>query len=254
MLGELNKWDLVQKIQPLLERGYYIRTVDGKVAHGKTGVIPDLPWIFIKYMEDASCKYYHEVCLQCFGFIHSRCLRCWKVVFRPQKLSELLEMRDLMTEELSDIDSKLGVEERSYVFGNYGCYWYARTKNEGLENYEQVKRAVSNNPRLRHLLKAKDNQGRTKNLILKRGCTEYELRFGDSREWGQTDEQAVWEEYLETVFVMPETVAPQPEFVKSHILLKWLKFAYSRGDASALQFNDGESFYPDYVKYHRGTK
>lgn len=254
MLQDLAKWDLIGKIAPLLQQGYFIRPEDGKITHGQAGVIPDLPWIFISYMEDAACKYYHEVCLQCFDFIHSRCLNCWKIVFRPKTVEDLFRMHELMQKDLSDIDSKLGVEERGYVHGNYGCYWYTRSKEEGLETHERIRKAIANNPSLRHLLKAKDEKGRSKRLILKRGCTEYEMRFGDSSKWMQSKDDAIWEAYLEDVFIATETTAVQPDFVKNHIMLKWLKFAYNRGDATALKFNDGRMFYPDYVKYHRGMK
>lgn len=254
MLGDLNKWDLVGKIMPLLERGYYVRPEDGKITHGQAGVIPNLPWVFISYMQDAVCKYYHEVCLGCFNFIHSRCLNCWKIVCRPKTVADLFNMLELMKKELPDIDSKLGIEERGYVHGNYGCYWYTRSKDEGLETHERIRKAIANSPKLRHLLKAKDSEGRLKNLILKRACTEYEMRFGDSSKWKQSEDDRYWEKTLEEVFVMPMTTAPQPDYVKHHIFLKWLKFAYERGDSTALQFNNGELFYPDYVKYHRGMK
>jgi len=254
MLGELDKTDIVNKIRPLFERGYYIDGETGKVTHGKTGIIPDLPWIFIKPMTDAQCKFYHEVCLGCFKFIHSRCMHCWKVVFRPATVADLMEIKRVMQDELFDIDSKLGIEERTYVHGNYGCYWYGRSKYEGLENYERVRKVIMNNPKLRRLLKPKDADGRPRNLILKRACTEFEMRFGDSREWETANVNKGWESALHEIFEMPKTYHPQPWFVKDHIVLNWLKFAYERGDKTALEFNEGNLFYPDYVKYHPRSK
>jgi hypothetical protein len=257
MLGELTQTDIIQRLRPAFDAGWYIRPEDGKVVMPQAGIFHENAWVFIKQPTDEDgmfCKYFHDICHKCFNLIPSRCMSCWKVVFRPKTVAELFTMMGVMQNDLSDINCKLGEERRSYVFGNYGCYFYGRSKEEGLENYERIRKAVANSPKLRHLLKAKDNKGRTKNLILKRACTEFEMSHGDSDKWAHSEADQYWERRLNETVEKPNTYQPQPDYVKDHIMRGWLKFAYDRGDVTALQFNDGQMFYPDYVKYHPGGK
>lgn len=255
MLGELTKSDIIQRLQPVLNAGWYVNTKTGKVTMSQAGIATNLPWVFVKFPEkDMSCKFFHDVCHTCFNLIHSRCMTCWKVVFRPKTIEELFIFHGIMQNELSDIPSKLGVERRPYVFGNYGCYFYGASNEEGLENWERVRKAVSNHNGLRHLLRPKDNEGRTKNLILKRACTEFEMSHGNSSKWAHTEEDDYWEKLIEETVEKPDTSQPQPKYVVDHIIKGWLKFAYDRGDLTALNFNNGEMFYPDYVKYHPRSK
>ena len=257
MLGELTRADVIQRLQPVLNSGWYVRPEDGKIIMAQAGTFTENAWVFVKTPDAGDtmfCKYFHDVCHKCFNLVHSRCMSCWKVVFRPQSVEQLFTMHDVMCNELSDITCKCGEERRPYVFGNYGCYFYGKSKEHGLENYNRVRSAVANNPKLRSLLKAKDSKGRTKHLILKRACTEFEMSHGDSDKWAHTDLDNYWEARLEAIIEKPVTDQPQPDYVKDHIMRGWLKFAYDRGDASALVYNNGHPFYPDYIKYHPGGK
>ena len=253
-LGELNKNDLIRRLQPLFQTGWYVRPEDGKVVTQQTGTLTKIPWIFVKYLDDAHCKYYHDVCHKCFGFVHSRCLNCYKVVFKPRTVEQLFEVYSVMRLKLKNIPSKCGIEERVYVHGNYGCYWYGHGLEGGLENYRRIFDTLEKYELLQPLLEERDSKGRTTRLILKRACTEFEMEFGDSQKWYQTPKAKKWEDWLEKIVIKPDAGLPQPDYVQHRVKLDWLKHAYSIGDETALKFNDGEMFYPNYTIYHEGER
>jgi hypothetical protein len=104
----------------------------------KLGTLPrfhfEEPWVHIK----GNSQPCHELMTIALGatFIPSPCLDCWKTVVRPQTVKQLIALYELM-EELQ-YPSKCGLEERDYVFGYYGGYFYSRSLEDGKARTREV--------------------------------------------------------------------------------------------------------------------
>jgi hypothetical protein len=91
-------------------------------------------------------------------------------------------------------------------------------------------------------------------VYLKRGCTEMELKFGNSRLWEWKDDFERWEKIYRDHFYVHKETYPQPPFLREHILLQWLKHATNIGDKSAEYYNDFKPLYATMQKYYQYKK
>ncbi len=73
-------------------------------------------------------------------------------------------------------------------------------------------------------------------VILKRGCTEMENKFGPSHLWKYTDEMRMREEMLESTVVLNQVRQPQAEFVRVHVMTLWINYAHRMGDKTAKKY------------------
>jgi hypothetical protein len=169
------------------------------------------------------------------------------------ELMLLLEVQ----EELWTGYCKCGIEIRDYVPANYGGYFYNRSYEEGMECYKEVRALVSAhiNPDI--------------DVVLKRYCTEFELKFGPSDELEETlergyfdhpdmgqvkvmplDEQEVWLRAINQTFDIPNSDTPMPPFVKMHVIKTWFDHAWKIGDMTVKDFFEGDNLYTPTIKYH----
>jgi hypothetical protein len=219
--------------------GRWIDTEDGKL-HKAPAIDPTLPWIQVNVNPDLHCQMYLGM-VNAYGFIPQKCLDCWKIVVAPRTFHELMQLLDLqesMVKENPNCWCKCGVEERDTVPRNFGGYFYTRSLEQGLVRKKTVREKVSEaiSPEVP--------------VILKRYCTEYELRFGPSDEYVRpkgADE--IEKQFWENVQLTTESV-PQPEFVRKNIIHQWMIFAHGRGDPTVKDYNMGQPLFPPYVTYH----
>jgi len=232
----ISKSDIISKLRQYLEQGRFFLRDDGKLDH-KTRLTHNTPWIHIKQARNRNCGLYH-VYHEAFGFVHSRCQECWKVVVRPRTLSELYKL--LLLEEALNLPSKCGIEKRDTVCGLYGGYFYNDSKEEGLECYKLVRANVDKNISPDVV------------VLLKRGCTEFEIggNGGPSDKWEVTKEQAEIEFLLNDLVVQDVMKMPQPEHLKESVFRSWIHWAYAGGDMTYKEFTKGEPLFPQYVTYH----
>ena len=227
------KYDLIEVLKPALEKGLiYIREGDYKFVF-KTIVAWNMPWVFGgKKDYSMNCPLFHSVILKYFDFIPERCAECWKVVVRPNTLSQLWKVSDL--QQTTDRWCKAGIETRKTVSALYGAYWYNRSIDEGFECKAYVKEEMA---------KISPDIG----VILKRGCTEFEHKFGNSTQWTVDRD---WEAYVNERIVIDDFPMPDaPEQVTRHTKLNWIRFAYENGDMAYKEFTGGKSLYPDPIQY-----
>ncbi|NIS52984.1 MAG: hypothetical protein GWN94_18065, partial [Phycisphaerae bacterium] len=78
-----------------------------------------------------------------------------------------------LSEENPKCWCKCGWEDRDWVHGNYGGYFYCNSKEVGLQRLETVRNAVRKNV----------DYGDKIDIFLKRYCTEFELKWGDSAKY-----------------------------------------------------------------------
>ena len=141
-----------------------------------------------------------------------------------------------------DVPSKCGIEMRDYTPKHYGGYFYTHSLEEGRERYEQVRKGVD---------EAIDG-GKDLSVILKRGCTEYEMIKGPSVYWHNTAEESKMLELIDAFVDLSRSNNRQSEMVKNSVRLKWALWAHSNGDFTYKELNNGKALFPDYVKYHEG--
>ena len=164
------------------------------------------------------------------------CQNCWKVVTRPKTLQQLFTIRDIQLELKHP--SKVGIETRPSVYGLYGGYWYNHSLREGLERYRQVRGMIDT------------NLGPDVPLLLKRGCTEMEAKYGDSQKWRPGYGQKEIEQYIRNHIVFPPRSTTPPKENIPHIHRKWVEWAYQNGDETYKEYTDGRPLYTPYRTYH----
>jgi len=117
---------------------------------------------------------------------------------------------------------KYGIDIRDYSRARYGGYIYCTgPKENALQTIEKYK------PEIQKLL------GDDIEVSLKRGCTEYELEYGDSNSWVLTDEQRLQEaqiaQYFDKEIVMKDDFT-QPDLIKVDVAQRLIEYAVKIGD------------------------
>jgi len=236
LYSQIASYNVLELCKPLLDQGWHLGT-DGKLR-ATTRLATNIPWVFAVQDETRKCSLWHSIFFGVLGMLPSPCLGCWKVVVRPKTLADLFELHEIQKE--MGIPSKCGIEVREQVHGLYGGYFYNDSPEQGQRVYEQVRDAVGE--RL-----APDTK-----VILKRGCTEFEIKFGDSSQWDSliTDYQLEIETKLDCFIETRERIEQQ-ESIRKSIFKRWIEWAHASGDETYLQFTDGRLLYPSVTTYHK---
>jgi hypothetical protein len=232
------KQNIVEVLQEHLSNGSLQRTKEGKIKINNT-----LPYVgnWMRLSDKTMgkhCFYLWSICYQKFGFVHSQCRNCYKVVANIATLEQMMEVVEV--QKKMNVPSKVGIDDRAYTSGQYGAYWYNEGLEEGLEKLEWVRKEL-------------EPLGIT-NVFLKRACTEFENRFGDSAYWDQSPMQEAFEKEMDDLFEWGDFSYENTEWVDNAIFCKWVEFAHSRGDATYLKYTGGIPLYPAYRTYEPGCK
>ena len=233
---DFEKIDIINSLQPLVDRGgWHWRADSMKLDRVAAVAETRTPWIYWYTDPAVDCYFANDVLFAMFGIIPTVCANCYKVVAIPNSVVDLMAICDLQSQIKHS--SKCGIEVRDDVARNYGAYWY----NQGLESgkicYELIRELVSK------------YVGPDVRVGLKRGCTEYERKFGRSDAWTTPPGQAEFEEMVRALFHDPPAIQAQTELFRRHIKDRWIRFAYSRGDMTYLRFTDGVPLFEPYVLY-----
>jgi hypothetical protein len=153
---------------------------------------------------------FHENVCQGRG-IHSFCLECYKVVVVLETLEQVHKMADWQA--TTGWACKTGAESRPEVCRNWGAYFYCRGKEEGRERYKAVREWVD------------ENLGEDINVFLKRGCTEFEQRMGDSDKWKMFPRQEELEKEFLEVLDYDAPPLQQGEVIQHNVFDVWDKWA-----------------------------
>lgn len=238
--AEWDKYDLPTQLMPLLTSGgYHIDQRTGMITVRQTSGW-NTPWIYTKSIDTKKCNLDHNIKFNTYKYIPPRCLQCWKVVVTPTTYMDLHKLYEI--ECAMDVPCKCGIEVRDYTSKAYGGYFYTNSIDEGRERYEQVRKAVD------------EHIGPDTDVLLKRGCTEYELKLKmPSPMWHMTPETEEVDEIIDLyVSDTPVHNGRQTRFQKAHVFKRWMIWAHSRGDFSYLPHNNGQKLVDDYVTFHEG--
>lgn len=246
--GEMQKIaanDVISMLQPI-EHGLGYRWEHGtnKLSRmgNKTFHMYQTPWCHASNSINKHCGLDHQVLFNLFNIIHPRCMNCWKTVVTPKSFDELMTWKKVQENEI-EFACKCGIELRDYTPKHYGAYHYGNSLEDGRFQYEQVVQLAK-----KHL-----SEETVAGILLKRGCTEYEMIKGPSSHWHVTDREQHIIEMVEAYVDIPFSVTNQAEFIKTHVMMRWLLYAHMIGDFSYMPYNGDQKLFPGYQVYHKGS-
>lgn len=216
---------------------------DGTYKTKKIAVI-ESPWVFTNMPESKTageiCHRIHQYMFPKLGIIPILCHECFKVVVKPKTVVQLFELQKLQVQ--LGLPSKCGIELRNFVPNLYGGYFY----NKGIENgracYELIKKRV------------KERISLDIEVILKRGCTEFEMAHGPSDKWAISIDQAKLEKEFDKRYVEEnDTTQLQTVDAINNIKLSWILYAAQKHDMTYKELTGNEIIVPEcnYVTYHQ---
>ena len=231
--------DLISKIHaPLMRVGYHL-SYEGKYVRLHHAVGTETPWHHVRHLGTKRCGLDHNIKFDILGYVPPRCLECWKVVVKPRTLKELFLL--LEVEEGLKRPAKCGIDVRFYSPGLYNGFFYNNSLEEGRDRYAEVRKAVD------------EHIGKDVPVILKRGCTEYEMIKGPSPAWVMTKKDWELDDRIENLV---DTYAPaalgQTEECLAQVHTHWIEWAWKFNDPTVGEYLGGEPLYPSCVTYHEG--
>ena len=239
---ELHKFNLIDRLKNdgILGKTFTIDQMTKKIRPIiPLGVDANTPWVHPKQDPNRNCTKWQMI-ERVFDFIPTPCLDCWKVVVRPRNIFELFQLYNIMVDmnEERDVYCKCGIElDRPWVHSLYGGYFYNDSEQEGQEKKKQVRALV-------------DKQiGKEVPVILKRFCTEFEIKHGSSKGYSQPKEAKVWEKLIDKHYEETPKHKEQPIIVVQDVMQRWIEFAQQYADPVFTMFNNGESLYTQVQTY-----
>ncbi len=197
-------------------------------------------WIRFENAPHAPCTFLHDVL---FEVAYARaavpfgCRDCYKVKVNPRSVSELVAVKDLAADVPAR--SKWGPEvDIPYSQTQYAGFFYTL----GLDAARRVYKSF------RARLNSALEFGPQVSMLIKRGCTDYEMRCGRSDRWTFQPGIERLEAAVAKLFRLPEQV-PQTRGQIHAASLTWLATAHRIGDQSYLQLTGGQPLYPPTVTY-----
>lgn len=205
-------------------------------------------WTFVKMDQERKCAKWFEIYYKYYKILPPPCLKCWKVVYAPQSVVELIEFQKFQAN--LGAPGKCGVEGRDYTDakGGYRAFWYC-PYDKGLKvarvHYERIKKALSDHFG-KDLIQKREEAGL---LFLKRGCTEFERDFGPSDQWDKIDHTRKFK-LLESVWADPEEQEKEFAPLVYTNYKRWIEIAKAHGDPTAGQYMPSGKVGGHAVKYH----
>ena len=196
-------------------------------------------WTFSTVCQDRKCAKWSGIYFKYYHILPPPCKQCWKIVYAPQSLTELMDMQKVQAK--LGFPAKCGTEQRDYTsgLGGYRAFWYCPFY-AGLKgaraHFQRVKAGLIKSF-TEELIESRQTKGQ---FFLKRGCTELERDFGPSEAWDKIDHSAKYN-LLESVWEDPdEMVEEWPPIVYTNIK-RWIEYAVAHNDLDALNYVKGRT-------------
>jgi len=205
-------------------------------------VLAETPWVKINHElkpKQKQCTLLKDILFDCFDIHPYYCKNtCWKIVVHPATFHDTIMLIEIFRSIKQE--SKVGCEHRESIPYNYGGYMYC---NDGLITGRKLKKQVQDH------VNAKFAQ--PVEVVLKRGCTEMEARFGPSKLWVESTEKELrYEDFVRKHFDLPLDIDKSPEFPDMDTMYNWFIFAWSRGDRTVDWYNDGNPIFNFKIDYY----
>jgi hypothetical protein len=163
------------------------------------------------------------------------CEACYKVKVLPRTLRELVALYELAGQV--ECPSKCGIDLYTRHSQNiYAGYFYLKSLEEARGVFRVIRELVNDDPKL----------GSGVPIVIKRGCSNYEVSCGPSAQYTFRPELQDIEAYLKSRFRRTRT---ERLTVAGTIYGTWVPLAYQMGDDTYLDFTNGEPLYPKSLTY-----
>jgi len=188
-------------------------------------------WLSTMKKPDRACDLW-QIYFYSYGIIPQGCRSCFKVVMSIPTLENLFEV--FKYQRAREDNCKCGIEKRAYTgkLGGYTAYWYA-PMIQGLAGARILWHKISHD--------FPDFE-----VILKRGCTEYEVMYNPSDSWDQLAKERQWdfkEGLLDTLFEPDPTTLriemSTPKMIEVFTQKQWIEWAFEHNDSTYLKYTSG---------------
>ena len=243
LFSEISAWNMVPSMKSggLFGQGRYIDVETQKLSKFPS-IDPEPFWVYTNPQPDIPCMELKAIS-DGFNFVAKACYDCWKVVVAPRSFHELIQLYELqkrMVKEDPECYCKCGTEPRQFVPRDYGGYFYARNKPDADKLKEKVRKRVS------------ESLSPDVPVDLKRGCTEFELKYGPSNKYKRPERADEIEKYFWENVNAEKGAKKQPEFIIQNVIQGWMLFAWDRGDMTVMLYNNGEPLFRPCKTYDKG--
>lgn len=234
--------NLASRLDPLIRQGtWYWNLANRFTRLLPPGVDSDSPWIFAHL--GFRCQKWHKIFFDLLSqktMVHSHCHDCYKVVLYPRSFVEMLKVEEF--QQINKNVSKLGMDIRDYTDHIWSAYWYCRGLDMAKDVYLRVSYFANS---------MLDTDEGAPEVIIKRGCTEFEMALGDSSKWEITENQLEMEEWLDNHISFIDFVRNfQCDIIKEKIHWSWIRWAHAHGDKSYLSMTGLIPLYIKPTTYH----
>lgn len=230
---QLSSIDVIGPVANRLGKMGYRLEPDVKIRPmGKPNFKPESPWLNAKVCPVRNCGKWLGVYFLEYGIISRNCFNCWKIICRMDTVKDAFAMRDWQVEyakEENSLPCKVGAEKRIYGTpkGIFGAFWYnplGCTLEEARENKKDLQKRL-------HL-----ELGLQFKVNLKRACTEMEESAGPSSQWQFPEQQTMYEDLLDAIWVVPRFPRSEPTVLEVWIKRAWIHHALECGEKSAHEY------------------
>lgn len=166
------------------------------------------------------------------------CRNCFKVKIQAATLRQLLALREVAASMpyAAKCGLELGLRQSS---GIYAAFFYLDGIEGARAAFHELRRMVDGHPEL----------GDKTPMLIKRGCTEYEMACGPSDRYTFAPELAdVEADLLSRLRPSP----PAKRLPAAMTVMGWVQAAYQIGDETYLDVTGGRRLYPKVVTYAPG--
>ncbi len=216
--------DIVGPVTNAIASGIFEVKFDNTIQAEKRIKGEQTIWINNKADPDRNCALWHGIYFTYYQFIPRVCRHCWKIVWVGDTLKQLMTVLDI--QEKTNSIAKCGMETRAHsgCFGRPRGFWYVPL-DQGLKGARELHKIV-------HELLLDVSELKNTNVVLKRGCTEFEGRYPSSDTWDQLAKQFDWdrdEARCDKIIRLKWESRAEPNIIKIQILKGWIEFAASLG-------------------------
>jgi len=223
-----------ENLQRAIESGEVLQREDGSFE--LQPLLRRGQWLFCGKM--TGCDFLNRFMFQqayAQAAVPKGCEHCYKVKVLPRTLRELVALYEIAQQV--ECPSKCGIDFYNPHSQNaYAGYFYLNGLEEARRMFQVLRDCVDESPKL----------GREVPIVIKRGCSNYEVARGPSDKYTFRPELQEIEAYLKARFVSGK---PTKTVTAKTIYEIWVPFAYQIGDNTYLDFTNGKPLYPKSLTY-----
>ena len=246
----LSAWDVFGMLERYIASGEFVVTKDWKVVPKPMVNSVTKQDVFVGYPEGREC-YLWALYFDAAKIIPKGCRGCRKVFLRTRSVADAFRLVELMQKQREEtgISGKVGMEQRPYT-GNRGGFraaWYVKQEVDDFEAKNIARRIFGEvEAALEHPY----------GIMLKRGCTEMEMRYSPSSQWERFATASGWdvvEDLLDSVVEKPEPLVGDSTAITVNVKRRWIEHAFENGDETYLEFTGGRPLSPPPEKIDLGA-